>query len=78
VLGGALAAVWRNITAHREAKAAEDAKERDREIERNDKIRAELISLVALYNGVKSVRRIVRSLGLDPGIRQSREWRSSW
>lgn len=65
MLGGALAAVWRNITAHREAKAAEDAKERDREIERNDKIRAELISLVALYNGVKSVRRIVRSLGLD-------------
>ena len=65
MLGGALAAVWRNITADREAKAAEDAKERDREIERNDKIRAELISLVALYNGVKSVRRIVRSLGLD-------------
>jgi hypothetical protein len=31
VLGGALAAVWRNITADREAKAAEDAKERDRE-----------------------------------------------
>jgi hypothetical protein len=65
VLGGALAAVWRNITAHREAKVAEDAKERDREVERNDKIRAELVSLVALYNGVKSVRRIVRSLGLD-------------
>jgi hypothetical protein len=76
VLGGALAAVWRNITAQREAKVAEDAKERDREIERsakerdqeierNDKIRAELVSLVALYNGVKSVRRIVRSLGLD-------------
>jgi hypothetical protein len=54
VLGGALAAVWRNITARREAK-----------IERNDKIRAELASLVALYNGVKSVRRTVRSLGLD-------------
>ena len=65
VLGGALAAVWRNITARREAKVAEDAKERDREIQRNDKIRAELVSLVALYNGVKSVRRIVRSLGLD-------------
>jgi len=54
VLGGALAAVWRSITARREA-----------EIKRNDKIRAELVSLVALYNGVKSVRRTVRSLGLD-------------
>jgi hypothetical protein len=65
VLGGALAAIWQNITAQREAKVADDAKERDREVERNDKIRAELVSLVALYNDVKSVRRILRSLGLD-------------
>jgi hypothetical protein len=54
VLGGALAAIWQNIRARRE-----------REIERNDKIRAELVSLVALYNDVKAVRRILRSLGLD-------------
>jgi hypothetical protein len=54
VLGGALAAIWQNISARRE-----------RESERNDKIRAELISLVALYNDVKTVRRILRSLGLD-------------
>jgi hypothetical protein len=54
VLGGALAAIWQNIRARRE-----------REIERNDKIRAELASLVALYNDVKAVRRILRSLGLD-------------
>jgi uncharacterized membrane protein YcjF (UPF0283 family) len=54
VLGGALAAIWQNIRARRE-----------REIERNDKIRAELVSLDALYNDVKAVRRILRSLGLD-------------
>jgi hypothetical protein len=54
VLGGALAAIWQNIRARRE-----------REIERNDKIRAELVSLIALYNDVKAVRRILRSLGLD-------------
>lgn len=54
MLGGALAAVWRNITARRE-----------REIKRNDQIRAKLVLLVALYNGVKSVRRILRSLGRD-------------
>jgi hypothetical protein len=76
VLGGALAAVWRNITVQREMndreiaeqrelKAKEAAEEREREIERNDKIRAELISLVALYNSVKSIRRVLRSLGMD-------------
>ena len=54
VLGGALAAIWQNIRARR-----------DREIERNDKVLAELVSLVALYNDVKAVRRILRSLGLD-------------
>lgn len=65
VLGGALAAIWRDITARREAKVEEAAKKREQEIERNDKIRGELVSLLALYNGVKAVRRIVRSLGLD-------------
>jgi hypothetical protein len=54
VLGGALAAIWQSIRTRR-----------DREIECNDKIRAELVSLVALYNDVKVVRRILRSLGLD-------------
>jgi hypothetical protein len=54
VVGGALAAIWRSISARRE-----------RESERSDQIRAELVSLVALYNGVKAVRRILRSLGLD-------------
>jgi len=54
VLGGALAAIWQNIRTRRE-----------RESVRNDKIRAELVSLVALYNDVKAVRRILRSLGLD-------------
>jgi hypothetical protein len=76
VLGGALAAVWQNINARRQMKDKEiadqrderaklAAKEREQEIERNDKIRTELVSLVALYNSVKSVRRILRSLGLD-------------
>lgn len=54
VLGGALTAVWQNIRGCRE-----------RQIERNDKIRAELVSLFALYKDVKAVRRTLRSLGLD-------------
>jgi hypothetical protein len=54
VLGGALAAIWRSITTRRE-----------RQMERNEKLRAELASLVAVYNGVKAVRRTLRSLGLD-------------
>jgi hypothetical protein len=62
VLGGALAAIWRSIAARREL-----------EIQRNDKIRAELVSLVALYNGVKAVRRILRSLGLDLKTYRDRE-----
>jgi hypothetical protein len=61
-LGGALAAVWQNIRARR-----------DRETERNDKIRDELVSLVALYNDVKAVRRILRSLGLDLHIYSNKE-----
>jgi hypothetical protein len=54
VLGGALAAAWRNITAKREARARAEAKISD-----------ELVSLVTLYNDVKCVRRTIRSLGLD-------------
>jgi hypothetical protein len=76
VLGGTLTAAWKIITdmrqeeAAKEAKklqdaAATEAKERDREIERNEKIRAELVSLFDTYNGVKTVRRTIRSLGLD-------------
>ena len=69
VLGGALAAIWQNIRARRDQEMNEGKipryKEGDREIERMDKIRAELVSLVALYNDVKAVRRILRSLGLD-------------
>jgi uncharacterized membrane protein YcjF (UPF0283 family) len=65
VLGGALAATWQTITSRREAEIERDAKERERELESNDKIRDELVSLVALYNGVKAVRRVLRSLGLD-------------
>jgi hypothetical protein len=77
VLGGALGAIWKNISADREVQVAEDAKERDRrlaedakerdrQLERNDKIRAELASLVGLYNDVKAVRRTLRSFGFDP------------
>jgi hypothetical protein len=99
VLGGALGAIWQNISAHNEAQIAEAAKKRDRELaeaakerdrelaeaakerdrelaeatkerdrklERNDKLRAELASLVGTYNGVKAVRRTLRSLGFDP------------
>jgi hypothetical protein len=65
VLGGALAATWRTITSRREAAIEQDAKKRDRKIERNEKILTELASMVALYNDVKAVRRILRSLGLD-------------
>ena len=65
VLGGALTAVWRTIAIQRELADKEIAEQRQRKIERNDKIRAELLSLVALYNDVKSVRRVLRSLGLD-------------
>jgi len=65
VLGGALAAVWRNMAVQREMKARDVAEQRELEIERNDKIRAELASLIALYNDVKSVRRVLRSHGLD-------------
>jgi len=54
VAGGALAAAWRGLTARREAAAAT-----------KDKIRAEFTDLIVLYNGVKSVRRALRSLGLD-------------
>lgn len=54
VVGGALAQAWRRIQTQREAAAAAD-----------DKIRAELAELVALYNNVKAVRRRLRSLGLD-------------
>ena len=65
VLGGALAAIWQNIRARRDREIERNDKIRDREIERNDAIRAELVSLVALYNEVKAVRRHLRSLGLD-------------
>ena len=65
VLGGALAAIWRNTRARRDREIERNDKIRDREIERNDAIRAELVSLVALYNEVKAVRRHLRSLGLD-------------
>lgn len=56
VLGGALANLWKGISARR---TSED--------ERNEKIRAELASLVSLYNEVKAIRRTLRSLGLDLG-----------
>jgi hypothetical protein len=54
VVGGALAVIWPSITARHAEKR-----------EHNDKVRAELVSLVAKYDGVKAVRRILRSLGLD-------------
>jgi hypothetical protein len=54
VAGGALAAAWRGIAERREAAAAT-----------KDKIRAEFVELIDLYNGVKTVRRSLRSLGLD-------------
>jgi len=54
VVGGALTAAWKTIEARREAVALTE-----------DKIRAEFAELILLYNGVKSVRRALRGLGLD-------------
>lgn len=56
VLGGALGYAWKYL-----------ATEREKEGERRAKIRAELVDLFGLYNDVKSVRRSLRSLGLDLG-----------
>jgi len=54
VAGGALTAVWKALTDRREEAAVT-----------RGKIREEFADLVVLYNGVKSVRRALRSLGLD-------------
>jgi hypothetical protein len=54
VLGGALAAVWRTLSAWSE-----------RQRQERSKLREELVELFTLYNGVKQVRRILRSQGLD-------------
>jgi len=59
VLGGALTYAWKNLSS-----------EREKESERRAKIRAELVELFSLYNDVKSVRRTLRSLGLDPKYSQ--------
>jgi len=76
-VGGALAVAWESITASREAKRAADVRDEERRLANEEKardqrriddqqLRAELVSLVALYNQVKAVRRSLRSLGLDP------------
>ena len=73
----ALAVAWESITASREAKRAADVRDEERRLANeekardqrrvdDEKLRAELVSLVALYNQVKAVRRSLRSLGLDP------------
>lgn len=54
VVGGALTAAWKAIEAQREAAALTE-----------NKIRVEFAELIVLYNGVKSVRRALRGLGLD-------------
>lgn len=54
VLGGALSYLWKQVSDRR-----------TKESERREKLRVELMSLVALYNDVKAVRRRLRSLGLD-------------
>lgn len=54
VLGGSLTAAWKSIEARREAAALTE-----------EKVRAEFAELIVLYNGVKSVRRALRALGLD-------------
>lgn len=69
VLGGALGAIWKSISARLQEQIAADEKERDRDIERNEKMRAELVALVNMYNEVKAVRRTLRSLGFDPKYR---------
>jgi hypothetical protein len=55
-IGGALGYAWRSL-----------ATKRDAETRRRDKLRAELADLVTLYNGVKSIRRVLRSIGLGAG-----------
>ncbi|MCR2811123.1 MULTISPECIES: hypothetical protein [unclassified Microbacterium] len=54
MVGGALAFSWRAIEKRREEEAFV-----------KDKLRAEFTELIVLYNGVKSVRRALRALGLD-------------
>lgn len=54
VLGGALSYLWKQVSDRRTEAS-----------ERHEKLRAELVSLVSLYNDVKAVRRRLRSLGLD-------------
>jgi hypothetical protein len=54
VLGGALAAIWRNLSAWSEGQK-----------EQRSKVREELVELFTLYNDVKQVRRILKSHGLD-------------
>lgn len=51
--------------SEREGNLALREKEREQRRANNDKLRDELASLVLLYNDVKSVRRNLRSLGLD-------------
>lgn len=54
LVGGALAFSWRAIEKRREEESFV-----------KDKLRAEFTELIVLYNGVKSVRRGLRALGLD-------------
>jgi hypothetical protein len=72
VLGGLLAATWKDREADRASleKALEGeraAREKALEAERaaREKIRTELMTIVGLYNRVKGVRRTLRSHGLD-------------
>lgn len=59
VLGGALATAWRTLD-----------RKRERERRERDKIRVEITAMVTLYNDVKSVRRVLRSLGFESGTGQ--------
>lgn len=65
VAGGGLAAAWKALTERREAAALT-----------REKIRAEFAELIAIYNGVKTVRRTLRSLGLDSKLHIKEEDRS--
>lgn len=81
---GALTAVWDAIKARREAEAEQAEKRqeaeaavlekvRETEAAKKDKIRTEFAELIDLYNGVKSVRRALRSLGLDAKLHIDRD-----
>jgi hypothetical protein len=68
VLGGLLGFALKSIEEKRRESAAKSAAKAERKRQRREKLRSELAELVALYNGVKTVRRTLRSLGLDVNI----------